>query len=462
MVAVVAINWVAVVQIREATQEASYEGFEEKVEILVDVVEDGVAPYIEQDGGLEIAVSLLQPDLNELAKDLDISIRLIDLEEDWVFYDSDSGRMGFTLGSTRDVDYLYEFDEPQDPHEGGGDYLTQARFVYLEDDPAVILRVRESWLEAETTLRNRSVGMVGGSIVVGLLFVGLLGGGLARVVIRPLTQLRTSAQAMGKGRLDVRAETDGPAEVRLLAQDFNVMATAVEQMVAQQKAFASNAAHELRTPLTAIRLRTETLLEDEPDEALQQRYLLEIQNEVVRLGRLVDDLRLLSRADAQRLQTGVEQVDLAFLLNRLIQEFRPLLDEKSIDLTVDIEDGRYTMRGSTNQLRIVLRNVLENGVKYTPAGEQISVSLKSYLGGTEIEVRDTGIGIAAEDLPRLFERFYRADKAHSRKIAGSGLGLSLAKSIMALYGGDIVVQSAGLGRGTAVSIRFPQQDEIQS
>ena len=173
---------------------------------------------------------------------------------------------------------------------------------------------------------RRAVGALG---VAAILIVGL-GSLMANTLTRPLNQLRRTAQEMAEGNLNTRAETDAPPEIAELARDFNEMSEAVETMVTEQKAFTGNVAHELRTPLTAIRLRTETLLEDEPDEALTRRYIEEIDAEARRLSRLVEDLRLLARSDANRIEVGHEMVDFCRIIRTLKQEYHTQLVQKQL------------------------------------------------------------------------------------------------------------------------------------
>lgn len=461
--AALSINWVAIQQIQEVTATLFEENFSEKVDLALGEVEAYLLTIQEMDSEARTVEEFTAVDeqfygeLDELADDLNITIRLLDLGGVFVFYDTSTGVGEYDVEISEDVMMLFETDEPFVGWLEEIDIYASSSTVFIDDEPELILRVTETESTIATTSRTRIVALIGTTLVMGfVLFLGL-GGWLSNAITQPLTRLRHSAQEMAAGKLDTRADTAAPREVGLLAADFNEMATAVERMMVEQRAFASNAAHELRTPLTAIRLRTETLLEDNPDEALQMRYIGEIQEEVKRLGRLVDDLRILSRADADRLETGSEQIDLAHLLASLKREFASVLTEKNLSLQIELPNPPYMVQASSNHIRTALRNVLENAVKYTPTGGKITVIVTKQSHSLSIQVSDNGIGIDPDDLPQLFNRFFRADKAHSRKVAGTGLGLSLVNSIVSLYGGQIRISSDGLGQGTDVSITWPRQ-----
>jgi len=273
-----------------------------------------------------------------------------------------------------------------------------------------------------------------------------------------LARLRNTALALAGGDLQQRVPTPGRDEIGEVAQAFNQMATQVEAMLAEQRAFASNASHELRTPLTTIRLRTEPLLTGELDSATTQRYLTEINQEVVHMAGLVDDLILLSRLDAHRLAVGEEQVDAVRLLRRLQQELAPTAAIKAITLQVETPATPLPpIQTNMNHIHVVVRNLLDNALKYTPAGGKVVVTVTQQQALLQLQVADTGQGIAAEDLPNIAKRFYRADKAHQRQTEGIGLGLALVQSIVELYGGRMAITSAGINQGTTVTVWWPMQ-----
>jgi signal transduction histidine kinase len=278
---------------------------------------------------------------------------------------------------------------------------------------------------------------------------------LAASLIRPLVQLRHSALQIASGDLDQRLAENRPDEIGALAVAFNHMAAQVKSMLEEQRAFASNASHELRTPLTTIRLRSEALQGGHVDEATARQYIAEIDREVARLSALVEDLILLSQLDSGRTRPGDQQVDMARLLRHLLDEYGPHLCAKNLALKLDISPDLPPLVASLHHLRVVFRNVLDNAVKYTPTGGAITWQLQVEDGHLHTTISDTGRGIAPEDLPHLFERFYRADKARTRETPGVGLGLSLVQEVVCAYGGRVTIDSAGVDQGTTVDVWWP-------
>lgn len=280
---------------------------------------------------------------------------------------------------------------------------------------------------------------------------------LSTSLIRPLGKLRDSALKLSQGDLSHRITDHSTDEVGEVSLAFNQMADRVEAMIEEQRAFASNTSHELRTPLTTMRLRTEALRYDPSlQDAERQQYINELDDELGRLSGLVEDLILLSRLDAGRTTLGTESIDLQRLAHNLEHSFASHAEAKDIALSFKVALGdSKQIAGGLNHLMILFRNLLDNAFKYTPTGGSVSVTFASDAANATISIQDTGQGIAPDDLPHLFERFYRADKARSRYVPGTGLGLSLAKSIVEAYGGTISVTSEGLDRGTTVTVRWP-------
>ncbi len=277
----------------------------------------------------------------------------------------------------------------------------------------------------------------------------------ARSITRPLLTLRDAALRLAQGDLSFRIARSGQDEIGQVADAFNGMAQEVQNMLEEQTAFARNTSHELRTPLTALRLRTEALRYDPLDAETARRYIEEVDEEIVHLSNLVGDVTILSRFDAGRAELGQDEIDLGRLAAVLSTQLEPLAHARQVELTLAGCDQPLLVHAGLSHLSVVLRNLLDNALKYTPAGGKVVCTLGQRDGAVEVDIQDTGQGIAAEDLPHIFERFYRADKAHSDEIPGAGLGLALVKSIVDAYGAQIRVVSAGVGRGTAVTLLWP-------
>jgi signal transduction histidine kinase len=285
---------------------------------------------------------------------------------------------------------------------------------------------------------------------------------VSRSIIQPLYALRQSALRLSKGDLSHRVARIGRDEIGDVARAFNDMAGQLQSMLEEQRAFASNTSHELRTPLTTIRLRTEALRYDTSlDAETTQTYVREIDDEVLRLAALIDDLTLLSRFDAGRAELGATEIDLARFASSLQQQISPQAAARTITLSSSLPPDPLVVSASLTHLTVAFRNLLENAIKYTPVGGKVDLLVSAGVEGACVIVQDNGRGIPAEHLPHLFERFYRADKARSRDVPGTGLGLALVKSIVEAYGGSITIESAGLGQGTTATVFWPYRPKTQ-
>ncbi|MEO8609389.1 MAG: HAMP domain-containing sensor histidine kinase [Chloroflexota bacterium] len=292
--------------------------------------------------------------------------------------------------------------------------------------------------------------------VTGLALIAALW--LSRSIIQPLYKLRESALKLSTGDFSHRVAYTRKDEIGEVAQAFNEMAGQVESMLEEQRAFASNTSHELRTPLTTIRLRTEALRYDSGlDQNIAKQYIEEIDDEIIRLGNLVQDLTLLSRFDAGRAELGQDQVDMLRFASSMQHQMSLSARDKNIRITLQLPEVPVPVSASINHLTVVFRNLLDNAIKYTPEGGEITWEVTPTNNGVCNIIWDTGRGVDAVHLPYLFERFYRVDKARSRDIPGTGLGLALVKSIIEAYGGSIHIESEGADKGMTAKVFWPSR-----
>lgn len=221
----------------------------------------------------------------------------------------------------------------------------------------------------------------------------------------------------------------------------------------RQRAFIANASHELRTPLTLIRASAEVAQRATSDDG-QRELLTDILEESDHVNQLIESLLLLSRLDAHQVTLAVEVINVPELFADLERRMRRLATERGIELAIGAEVD--TLTGDRTRVWQVLLILLDNALRFTPAGGAIEVSAQARDGRIEIAVADTGAGIAPEHLPHIFERFYQADPAHTANRNGAGLGLSIARAIVEAHGGRIRAASEGLGRGSRFEIALPQ------
>jgi two-component system OmpR family sensor kinase/two-component system sensor histidine kinase BaeS len=300
------------------------------------------------------------------------------------------------------------------------------------------------------------VGGCGLSLALPLL-AGLLAFRVFRGVATPLADVMAAADEVAAGDLSARASMPehGPDAFRNLAESFNRMAEELQRADQQRRNLTADVAHELRNPLHIIQGNLEGILDGvyEPTHDHVTATLEETRH----LARLVDDLGTLSLAEAGQLTLRRDMVDIAELLADVRTSFSGQTEAAGIDLQVSVQGDPPAIIGDEGRLEQVLSNLLANGVRHTPSGGSIGLEARGTPFGVRIDVTDTGEGIPAEDLPYIFDRFWRGDKsrAHARG-AGSGLGLAIARQLVEAHGGHIAVASEP-GAGTAFTIDLPRE-----
>jgi signal transduction histidine kinase len=318
-------------------------------------------------------------------------------------------------------------------------YLSQP----LRDVAAVLLDLRLRWLL---------------STLIALLLSGMVGLLLSRAIARPLRRLTAAAGAVAQGDLDLQVPIDARDELGRLSQAFNEMTARLRVARQVQTDFVANVSHELRTPLTAVKGTVETLRDGAVDDPqVRDRFLGTVEAETDRLIRLVNDLLVLSRADSEALNLQREAVDLAQLAHATVRKLAPQAEARSLVLQVDVNSNVPRVQADADRIEQVLINLLDNAVKYSQPGGTVTVRVLGGKGrSVQVQVQDEGIGIPAEELARIGERFYRADRARSRAEGGSGLGLAIARVLVEAHGGQLWLESEE-GRGTLVSFILPTQ-----
>jgi two-component system, OmpR family, heavy metal sensor histidine kinase CusS len=288
-----------------------------------------------------------------------------------------------------------------------------------------------------------------------LLLASLGGYFLARKSLAPIDLMNRQTQRITAESLSLRLEVPNPRdEPGRLGATINGLLARLEESFKQQQRFIADASHELRTPLAVLRGETEVALEKErgPDDYRQSLSL--IKDEAERLSRIVEDLFILAQQPIDAPTLMNERIVLNEIVADCVRAAQVLAARKAVRLSANGGAQPLTLRGDDELLKRMLLNLLDNAVKYTPEGGEISVELTGLDGKARIVVRDTGQGIPEKDQPHIFDRFYRVDTARSRALGGAGLGLSIAHMIVKAHGGEIGVASAP-GRGSVFTVELP-------
>lgn len=276
---------------------------------------------------------------------------------------------------------------------------------------------------------------------------------LSKWLASPLRALLPSIERLGGGELGVQAPVTANDEYGKIANAFNQMSTELKKSEELRRNLTADVAHELRTPLTIIGGKLDEL--QQQGGPVPPELLLPLQDELIRLNRLVEDLRTLSSAEAGKLTLNKSDTDLADIAESLCRALEPLAEEKGVSIRLEVLTERTTATVDSNRMKQVLINLLTNAIRYSPGGGTIFLQIRNEDDQRlTIAVQDSGPGIAPEHLPHIFERFYRTDEARTRESGGTGLGLAIAKQFVLSHQGTIEVESK-LNEGTRFLIRLP-------
>ena len=283
-----------------------------------------------------------------------------------------------------------------------------------------------------------------------------LSGLLSRVLTRKISQLLTAIARVREGAYSHRAEVKGRDEIAQLAEEFNSLTDRLQTTETARRRFVSDASHELKTPLAAIRLLTDSILQTKNiDPATAREFVADIGAEAERLSRITEDLLRLTRLDSGVLEPPTV-VDVLPVLEQVMRMMSLVAQEKGTDLTYRAE-GTCTVLASRDEIHQVIYNLTDNAVKYTPPGSTVQVSLLHQGDQVVLRVEDNGPGIPEGDLPRIFERFYRVDKARSRAAGGTGLGLAIVSDTVSKRGGTVEAANRP-GGGAVFTVRWPWRE----
>ncbi|GGK75711.1 sensor histidine kinase [Amphritea balenae] len=351
-------------------------------------------------------------------------------------------------------------DNGSDWHEGqlkGASKESSIRVLFrqVELSDQVVLRVAKSVAPGEAQLASYRLLVL--QVMVPLLLFGLL---LTFYMnwraLRPVHDLIDTIRSIQANQLKARVEVRNPeSELGELACIFNEMLEQIERLILGMRQSLDSVAHDLRTPLSRMRLSLEAAL-TKPDEQSLKEALMDCAEEGEQIEALLRALMDLSEAESGIMKLHMERLNLSQLIRDCIDLYRYVAEDKSIEIVFADEHDHF-ITADPMRLRQVLANLLDNAVKYTPAGGTVSLNVRSVDKGVQIRVQDTGIGIEEQDLSLVFDRLYRADS--SRSEAGMGLGLSMVKAVVKAHQGTISLEST-IGQGSCFRVELPEQQDI--
>ncbi|MEE8568281.1 MAG: ATP-binding protein [Anaerolineales bacterium] len=296
----------------------------------------------------------------------------------------------------------------------------------------------------QTTLIIGAIGAVAVSLLLGIL--------LTRTLTHPIRELTTATRAVAEGNYEQRVSVRSKDELGELATSFNLMSAELARSINLRRQMTADIAHELRTPISVILGHAEGVYDGVLPPSKETFDI--IREEAQRLERMVEDLRILTRADAGELTLTRQYISPQGLLDQVATAYHPITQKKNITLDIETPTKLPDILVDIDRMKQVLGNLINNAIHYTPTDGHISLLATQSQTGMEFRVQDSGPGIEPDDLPHVFDRFYRTDKSRQRDSGGSGLGLAIAKSLVENHGGKIWVESK-LGDGSTFLIRLP-------
>ncbi|NLM49951.1 MAG: cell wall metabolism sensor histidine kinase WalK [Clostridiaceae bacterium] len=398
---------------------------------------------------------------DELVKNMDTSkgyrVYVVDINAK-VIYDSneENSIKGKTILTEQILGALQGKDEAKTERTQDGELVFNVSAPFMKDGDivgAILMQVSGAEIEEYMSEITRNLLVL--SVIVSLL-IGVFSFILASIITAPIQDLTKKVKEAIEADSKVELEAKGSGEVAELIKSFNELSDKIEKQEIKRQEFVSNASHELKTPLSSIKLICDSIIESPgmPHEMVLE-FLEDMNNEVDRLTRIVDKLLKLTRMDDKNTMAAIEFTlgNINKIVLDIVKSLSRLAEKKNISLNVFSEDEIYSMI-EPDRLHEAIYNIVDNSIKYTPEGGEVTIRIHREENRAIITVKDTGIGISEKDKYLIFERFYRVDKARARDTGGTGLGLSIALAGVELHGGNIEVASEE-GKGTTFKIMIP-------
>lgn len=339
--------------------------------------------------------------------------------------------------------------------------IAPTTFVYETDEQisdtedGQLVEVNESESVADDALISAIItALVVGGIVAAVVAAGM-SWWVSRRIVQPLKELAMASQYIADGHYEHRLEVPSADEIGELSLQFNGMAGALADIEQTRRQLLADVSHELKTPLASIKGYMEGLQDGVVPSSVQTYHL--VYQEADRLERLVRDLQELSLAEARTPDLRWENCEVSDIADRVVSQLKPQFQAKSVELVLNCPAEIPSVCADKDRIGQVMLNLLGNALQYTPAEGCVAVRVQPNGKTVQISVEDTGIGLEADDLKRIFQRFYRVDKSRARLSGGSGIGLTIARHWVEAHGGKIWAESDGLGQGSRFHVSLPTE-----
>ncbi|MBZ4645116.1 MAG: hypothetical protein PWR27_1460 [Petroclostridium sp.] len=439
------------IYIQDSLEEYSFN--QRGVELLTraNVVANITSQYI------EYSDELIKQTIKQLEIDKNIRVIVTDKEAKVLFDTAEANNLkGKVLLKEEVVKALKGNDVQTHFEEETGWVINAAVPIVKEKETRGVVYLSTSAQNIVDFLKDFRKKLYGITLVVSLL-IGLLSFFLAGVITGPVEELTAAIRDMSDGKLNRKVEIRGNDEIAQLGTAFNKMIERLNQVEEKRHQFVSDASHELKTPLSSIKVLAESLMHMQQLEMpIIKEFLSDINNEINRLSRIIDKLLMLTRMDIFENELEMKNVNMKALLQGIVKSLSPLAGKKGIELRLKANEDIFVLVDE-DKIWEAIFNIVDNSIKYTPEGGNVTIDIDKSEYSVTIIVEDNGIGISGTEINKIFDRFYRVDKARARETGGTGLGLSIALDAVKLHGGDIQVESEE-GKGSRFKITIPYRE----
>ncbi|HWQ59109.1 MAG TPA: ATP-binding protein [Clostridia bacterium] len=356
--------------------------------------------------------------------------------------------------------------------ESGEETVSSGDYAAVADVPVMTLRrpitdaegvtIGAMFLHVDMSRTNASVRQVYMDVLltalVAVLFAFLAVSYTTNRMTKPITEMNNAVKRFSRGEFEARVAVSGKDEVSQLGESFNEMADEINALEQSRRSFVANVSHELRSPLTSMRGFLEAMQDGTIPAAEQGKYLDVVIGECKRMAGMVNDLLDLARIESGTYELKLAPFDINELVIRTLLTFEARVNARRIEVVMDFENERTVVEGDSAQIAQVIRNLVDNAVKFSPEGGRLTLGIRTAGKRAVVSVRDEGEGIREEDLPYVFDRFFKGEKAHTPAGSSTGLGLSIVKRIVEQHGEEIEVESKpGGGACFTFTLRLHEQ-----
>ncbi|MDY0124255.1 MAG: ATP-binding protein [Sulfurimonas sp.] len=377
-----------------------------------------------------------------------------------IYYGKESKKVVYETLSSREHEWLFNIPLNEIGHQGSiyyfdkGSYRVSSMLIFDKEETKVFIQLAIQKIMNSPYLKQLYFGLIIATPILLIVFL-IIANMLVNRTLSPVKEVICSVKSISANNLSNRVSTNKiPTEIKDLVATFNKLLNDLEESFNKITDFSNNASHELKTPLTVIRGEIEVALKQDREPQEYKEVLKSILQESISIQNMIEQLLFLAKKDKTELHSSFNELYLDELVSDAVMQMKKIAAEK--DISIEIESIiPVTIYANEILLKIAINNILRNAVIYSPKSSYIYISLSEDDKEYTIAVRDNGYGINKEDLPFVFERFYRADKARSRKDGGTGLGLSIVKMILDIHNCTIEITSTK-NRGTIVNIKIPR------